>query len=117
MVSSLNLKEYFYKQSTICYTYVYMKYGNFLIAMGIITIITTFSGIPTGWKKVIILITSLLVMIIGWIIYTVAKSRAKRRAEKVQAFEQTITPESYEEMAEEIAEDVAEQVEEEIDRM
>lgn len=93
-----------------------MKYGTTLIVLGIVNILVIFSGLPTGWKKWVIVITSLCFITLGWMLRTLAKERAKKISSKVQEIEQ-VAREELAEITHEITHDVSHQVEEEIDRL
>lgn len=85
-----------------------MKYGKILIVLGVVNIFTMFSGMPTSWKKALILITSCVIMSIGWIIKTIAQKRKERAHTQAQ----TIIREHRQEF-----EQLSEQVEQELDRI
>jgi type VI protein secretion system component VasK len=93
-----------------------MKYGKILIVLGAVNIFAIFSGLPTGWKKFIILGVSILVITIGWILRTIAQKRKERALAQVAMIEQEVQ-EEINDLAEEIVADVQEQVEDEIDRI
>ena len=93
-----------------------MKYGKTLIGLGVINILVIFSGLPTGWKKFIILGISILIMIIGWILKTVAKKRKERAMEQAAFIEQEAR-EEINQIADEIVADVNQHVEQEIHRI
>ncbi len=90
-----------------------MNYGLSIIVLSILDILVMFSGLPTGWKKVFILVFSLFLLLAGWMIRTVEqrkKLRAKMRAESI---EESFSPE-LESVAHTIAHDVSANVEYEV---
>ena len=93
-----------------------MKYGKILIVLGFVNIFAIFSGLPTNWKKFIILGASLLVIIIGWMLKTIAAKRKARAVEQATIIEQQVQRE-INEIADEIIADVNDHVEQEIDRI
>jgi cytochrome c biogenesis protein CcdA len=93
-----------------------MKYGTTLITLGIVNVLVIFSGLPTGWKKILIIIASALVIIIGLIFRTVAKKRKERAAQQAAVIEQEAR-EEINALANEIAADVNQHVHDEMDRI
>ncbi len=93
-----------------------MKYGKTLIFLGIVNVLVIFSGLPTGWKKFLILGISVLVMGIGWILKTIAQKRKERVAQQVSIIEQESQRE-INEIADEIVADMNDRVEREIDTL
>lgn len=93
-----------------------MKYGNTLIILSIFNILVAYSGLPTGWKKLLIIIVSLVIIAIGWLLRRVAQKRAKRTHEMVSRIETSAQPD-INDVADEVAFDVANQVEQEIDEI
>ena len=87
-----------------------MKYGKTLIVLGVVNILVIFSGLPTGWKKFLILGASLIVVIIGWMLKTIAKKRKERAMEQAAIIEQEVAQE-INEIADEIVADVSDHVE------
>ena len=55
-----------------------MNYGTSIIILAILDILVIFSGFPTGWKKFIILVVSLILILIGWVLHAIAKRRKAR---------------------------------------
>jgi len=90
-----------------------MKYGTTLIVLAIINSFTIFSGLPSGWKKGIIVITSIFVVLIGWIVRSIAQKKLARTRKRVRAIE-TELAEPLIEVVEELAEDVVNKVEKDI---
>ncbi len=93
-----------------------MKYGKTLIFLGIVNVLVIFSGLPTGWKKFLILGVSLLIIGIGWILKTIAKKRKERAMQQASMIEQEAQRE-INEIADEIVADMNERVEHEIDTL
>ena len=93
-----------------------MKYSTWIIVVSIVNVITLFSGFPTGTKKGIVVVTSLILIFIGLILRAVEKKQAERIKQKKQALEQAYDH-SLDQVAEAIAEDIHEQVEEEIEEL
>ena len=90
-----------------------MKYGKTLIFLGIVNALVIFSGLPTGWKQVLILGISLLVIGIGWILKTIAKKRKDCAVQQVSVIEQEAQRE-INEIADEIVADMNDRVDHEI---
>ncbi len=93
-----------------------MKYGKTLIVLGVVNVLIIFSGLPTGWKKFLILGISLVIIAIGWILKTVAKKRKERALEQAALIEHEVQ-EEINEIADEIVADMNERVEHEIDSL
>jgi cell division protein FtsW (lipid II flippase) len=93
-----------------------MKYGTALIVIAVVNLITIFSGIPTGWKKVLIILTTLCLVALGIMLRAIAKTRAERIRKQAEHVE-SLTSQDLQEITEEIVHDVTEHVEEEIDRI
>lgn len=93
-----------------------MKYGKTLIVLGIVNVLVIFSGIPTTWKKVVIIVTTLLIVGIGWILNTVAKKRKERAIKQAHILERESERE-INEIADVIVADMKEQVDKEIGRI
>lgn len=55
-----------------------MNYGNWIIAIGIINIFTIFSGLPTGTKKLVFVVTTLALILIGMIVRAIAKRKKQK---------------------------------------
>ena len=71
--------------------------------LGVLDALVVFSGLPTGWKKGVVLAASIALIFIGWIIRTIEKRRAMRAKARAQTIE-----------TDGIAHDVIEKVEHEI---
>lgn len=93
-----------------------MKYGKTLIVLGVINMLVIFSGLPTGWKKFIILGISLLMIAIGWILKTVAERRKNRAMQQAAIIEQEARAE-INEIADEIVADVHHHINQEINHI
>lgn len=93
-----------------------MKYSTWIIVVSMVNVITLFSGFPTGTKKGIIVVTTLILIFIGLILRAVEKKQADRIKQKKQVIEQAYSH-SLDQVAEALAEDIHEQVEEEIDEI
>jgi hypothetical protein len=93
-----------------------MKYGTTLIVLGIVNVLVLYSGLPTGWKKGIIIVTSVCLILLGWMLRTIAKRRAQKIHTKVTEIEHAAA-EELAQITQEITHDVSHQVEEEIDRL
>ena len=89
-----------------------MKYGTSVIILAILDVLVIFSGLPTSWKKIIILIISLLLIIIGWILRAIAERRKARVHAVVEKIEHDNVP--IEQVAREIAHDVEIEVEQDL---
>jgi flagellar biosynthesis/type III secretory pathway M-ring protein FliF/YscJ len=93
-----------------------MKYGTVLIVIAMVNLITIFSGLPTGWKKVLIILTTLCLVAMGIMLRAVAKTRAERIRKQAEQVEK-MSSQDLQEITQEIVNDVTEHVEEEIDRI
>ncbi len=93
-----------------------MKYGKTLIVLGVINVLVIFSGLPTGWKKFIILGISLLIIAIGWILKIVAQRRKDRAMKQAAIIEQEARAE-INEIADEIVADVNHHINQEINHI
>lgn len=93
-----------------------MKYGTTLIILGFVNVLVIFSGLPTGWKKFLILGISVVIITIGWILKTVAAKRKARALEQASLIEQEAR-EEINDIANEIVADVNNHVTEEINRI
>jgi flagellar biosynthesis component FlhA len=93
-----------------------MKYGTALIVLGLVNVIAIFSGIPTGWKKVVIIITTGCLVLLGWTLRAIAKSKARKIHSKAAAIE-AAAREEMAQITEEITQDVSHKVEQEIDQL
>lgn len=93
-----------------------MKYSTTLIVLSLVNFIVIFSGFPTSWKKFLITITSILILLIGWILRALAIKKQARAEKKASEINQQFS-EPIKEIVEELAEDVTEQVEHEIEKL
>ncbi len=93
-----------------------MKYGTALIVLGLVNVITIFSGFPTGWKKVIIIVTTVCLILLGWMLRAIAKSKARKIQSKAAAIE-AAAQEEMAQITEEITHDISHKVEQEIDQL
>lgn len=93
-----------------------MKYGTFLIAVSFFNFIIIFSGFPTIWKKILITLTSLGLLSLGYLMRAQAKRRALKIAKQAHYVEE-MRRQELDALTQEIAEDVTEHVEQEIDRL
>jgi len=93
-----------------------MKYGTTLIVLGFVNVLVIFSGLPTGFKKILIIATSLVIITIGWILKTIAKKRKERAMVQATIIEQEVQ-EEINDIADEIVADASEHVQDEIDRI
>ncbi|MDB4984561.1 MAG: hypothetical protein JWM20_740 [Patescibacteria group bacterium] len=78
--------------------------------------LVVFSGLPTGWKKGIVLAFSIILILIGWMIRTIEKRRTMRAKARAQSIETEMAPD-IERVATTIAHDVQESVEQEISHL
>lgn len=93
-----------------------MNYGTWIISLAIINVVTAFSGLPTGTKKAVFVLTSLVLLAIGLILRAIEKRRAERIREKKEQVEE-LSREEIGEIADSVAHDVHESVEEDIESM
>ena len=93
-----------------------MNYGIILMVFGLFDTLIIFSGLPTGWKKALILIISLGIILIGWIIYATAKHRKEKITKKKQVIEE-VMHEDLSQITHAIAHDVQETVEQELEEI
>lgn len=93
-----------------------MNYGISIIALAILDILVIFSGLPTGWKRGLVLIVSLCIAFIGWIISAVEKRRRLRAKERAASMEETFAAD-FEQAAKKIERDLRDKVEYDISRM
>ena len=93
-----------------------MKYGISIIILALVNVLTIYSGIPTGSKKGIIIITTLCLLAIGWMLHTIEQKRGRRVKDKKNEIETMMAPEIAE-VESQIAHDVVDHVEHEIDMM
>jgi hypothetical protein len=93
-----------------------MNYGIIVIVLAIVDILTIYSGLPTGWKKALVVIVSLVLLAAGWMLHVIAKKRALRVHRAVAEIETRDAP-IMNDVADEVAFDVAHQIEEEIDQI
>lgn len=93
-----------------------MKYGTFLIGIGLFNSIVIFSGLPTSWKKFFILVFSLAIIGLGYLMRAQAKRRKERIMRQADHIE-SVRKAELSALTEEIAEDISDQVEQEIDRL
>lgn len=91
-----------------------MKYGTTLIVLSIVNFATIFSGFPPQWKSVIITLTSIIILFIGWVLRALAQKK-KMRAEKRVIEIQKQYQDSLDETVEELTQTIAEQVEKKLD--
>lgn len=69
-----------------------MNYSNWIIGLGIINLVTIFSGFPTGSKKIIIIISTLILVFIGLVLRAIAKKKQARIKKEKQTIEETFEP-------------------------
>ncbi len=93
-----------------------MKYGTTLIVLGFVNLLVIFSGLPTGWKKFLASIISVIIIGIGWILKTIAKKRRERALVRATIIEEEVQ-EEINEIADEIVADMNNRVEHEIDTL
>lgn len=93
-----------------------MKYGTTLIVIAVLNVLVIFSGIPTGWKKVVIIATALVIAFVGWVLRAAAARKRQRAMQRAQGLEQEL-PDDFNAVADLVAHDVANRVEHEIDRI
>ncbi len=93
-----------------------MNYGIWIIILAIINILTAFSGLPTGSKKLIIVLTTLILLGMGLMLNAIERRRRQKIEQRKQVVE-TMMKEEIEEVAKEIAHDVEGHVEEEIEHI
>ena len=74
-------------------------------------VLVMFSGLPTGWKKGVILVVSLVFILIGWSLHVMSQRRKAKTHAAAHAIE---VHEKLHEVAHEIAHDVAAEVEHDI---
>lgn len=86
------------------------------MVLSALDIIVLYSGLPMGWKKGIIVVASLILLLTGWILRAIYKRRKERAAARARAIEESMG-EDMDQVAATIASDVAGQVEQEIDRI
>ncbi len=93
-----------------------MNYSTWIILLASINVITIFSGFPMGTKKVLIIITTLCLLMVGFIFRAIEKRQRKRILEKKQAMTRAYDS-GIDAVAKEVARDVHEQVVQEIDQL
>ena len=91
-----------------------MKYGTSLIVIGIFDFLCVFSGLPTGWKKAMIVTTSVLLVLMGWIVRTINRKRIQKTRHAAERIEPLMN-DDMNRVAEEIARDVKHKVDHDID--
>jgi Flp pilus assembly protein TadB len=93
-----------------------MNYGTWIISLAFINIITVFSGLPTGTKKLVFIVTTLALLAIGFMLRAIEKRRTSRILEKKQRIEE-LSREELDQVATRVANDLEEQIEGEIDEI
>ena len=93
-----------------------MNYGLSIIVLSILDIFVIFSGLPTGWKKVFILVFSLFLVLMGWMIRTVEQRKKLRAQMRAESIEESFAPE-LETVADTIAHDITADVEYEVQEL
>lgn len=91
-----------------------MNYGISIIIIAVLDVLVLISGLPTGWKKGIVIILSIILAFLGWTIRIVESRRAMRIKARAKAVEESNVQE-FSSVAQTIAHDVTETVEHEID--
>lgn len=67
-----------------------MNYGNWIIAIGIINFLTTFSGLPTGTKKLVFVLTTLALIFIGMVVRAIANRKKQKIAHVEPVLEESL---------------------------
>ena len=93
-----------------------MKYSTWIILLSILNVITVFSGLPTGAKKIIIVITTLAFLFLAFVLRAIEKKQQAKIDLRKREIEEVMSPE-MDEVVEAVAEDVHDQVEEEIQEL
>lgn len=91
-----------------------MNYGTWIISLALINVITAFSGFPTGIKKLVFIIITLILLGIGFMLRAIEKKRTARIQEKKQRIEE-LSRDELNEVAMVVAHDIQERVEDEIE--
>lgn len=93
-----------------------MNYSTWIIILSGANAITIFSGLPTGTKKIIILITTALLLFIGFVLRAIEKKKRERIEHKKQLIESSLDT-TIDQVATEVAKDVHARVSEELDEI
>lgn len=93
-----------------------MKYATVIMVLSALDIVVLYSGLPLGWKKGIIVVSSIILLFTGWILRAIYQRRKDRAAARARAIQESMAAE-MDQVATTIARDVAGQVEQEIDRI
>ena len=86
------------------------------MVLSALDIVVLYSGLPLGWKKGIIVVSSIILLFTGWILRAIYQRRKDRAAARARAIQESMAAE-MDQVATTIARDVAGQVEQEIDRI
>ena len=78
--------------------------------------VTVFSGLPTGTKKVIIVLTTALLVFIGFVLRAIEKKKQERIEQKKQLVEQNLDG-ALDQVASAVAHDIHTKVEAEINEI
>lgn len=94
-----------------------MKYSTWIIFFSLVNCVSIFSGIPTGAKKAVIVVTTLGLLFVAIVLRAVEKKQREKLEKKKSEVKEIIQPQALDDVVEVIAEDVQEQVEEELEEM
>ena len=76
--------------------------------LAILDVLVIFSGLPTGWKKIIILVVSVILVFIGWVMRAISM---RRKAKILAAAQEIEHGAKIHEVAHVIARDIETEVE------
>lgn len=93
-----------------------MNYSTWIIGLSVINTITVFSGLPTGGKRLVIVITTLALLFIGFILRAVEKKKKDRMEYQKEVLKKTLDT-NIDQVAEELAQNIHQRIEQEIDEI